>query len=367
MIRQKQLSLVILSCIVPILYDATILSLFPYFPIFPLPQVIWSQSKDKQYYTAQKRDFTPSDFLFHLTKFSFNHKIMQNQQSCVDITIIIPTYNRLWSLPRAVESCRNNKCNVEIIVVDDGSNDGTWEWLQQNSDITAIRQNNWGKTWAVNKAFENAKGKYVRFLDSDDWINPDANDRQLAIAEQVEADLVVAGHDVYDESETLIRTQEWVNCDDFIAQQLGECDSSHYSAFLFRKEFIRDIVHRPDYAFRDDRCFMLEVALALPKIAIYSQPAFCHRHHHNSRLQFATGLRNTVTNFQHLSIYQKILGELDQRGELTSRRKKAAVKILWTLAHWIAHTHLDEACELARWIYPPPPPPPPIRSRFCTL
>ncbi len=274
----------------------------------------------------------------------------------MDITIIIPTYNRLWSLPKAIESCRNNQCHTEIIVVDDGSNDGTWEWLQQQSDIIAIKQSNWGKPWAVNKAFKIAKGKYIRFLDSDDWISPGANDRQFTIAEQENADLVVAGCDIYDESETLMKTQEWVKCDDFIAQQLGECDSSHYSAFLFRKEFIKDIPHRtafacPDFASRDDRCFMLEVALADPKIVIDSKPGFCHRHHSKDRLQFAKSLRNVGTNLQHLLIYKKILGELEKRGELTLRRKKAAVKILWRLAHWIAYTHLDEAGEVAQWIY----------------
>lgn len=276
--------------------------------------------------------------------------MMHARQNDVDITVIIPTYNRLWSLPKAIESCRDRQCKIEIIVVDDGSTDGTWKWLKQQSDVVAIRQNNWGKTWAVNKAFARAQGKYIRFLDSDDWIAPEASAHQLAIAEREQADLVVAGHDIYRGS-TLFRTQEWTNCSDFIAQQLGECDSSHYSAFLFKREFIQNIVHRPDFAFRDDRCFMLEVALSSPKVAVYSQSGFCHRHHEQSRLQFATSLRHVVTNFQHLSLYRKILGELDSRNELTTRRKKAAVKILWRLAHWIAHTDIDEACAVVRWIY----------------
>ena len=274
----------------------------------------------------------------------------------MDISIIIPTYNRLWSLPRAIESCRNSKCSIEIIVIDDGSSDGTWEWLQKQSDVVAIKQSNWGKPWAVNKAFQNARGKYIRFLDSDDWISPNSNDRQFTLAEQKNADLVVSGYEVYNESEELIRIQEWVECDDFIAQQLGECDSSHYSAFLFKRELIKDIPHRtsfaaPCFASRDDRCFMLEVALANPKIAVDSQPALCHRHHDKGRLQFSKSLNDVGTNLQHLLIYQRILGELDARGKLTLRRKKASIKALWNLAHWIARTHLDEACKVAEWIY----------------
>jgi len=274
----------------------------------------------------------------------------------MDISIIIPTHNRLWSLPKAIESCRSTQCQTEIIVVDDGSTDGTWEWLQKQPDLIAIRQSNWGKPWAVNRAFQAARGKYIRFLDSDDWLCPNANERQFQIAEAEQADLVVGGYAVYDEDENLTRKQAWVECDDFIAQQLGEVDSSHYSAFLFRREFIKEIPHRTsfasaDFASRDDRCLMLEVALAKPKIAIHSEPTLCHRHHVRKRLQFAHSLRSTGTNLQHLLIYKKILSELANQGELTLRRKRAACKILWTLAHWIAYTHLDEACEVVEWIY----------------
>lgn len=274
----------------------------------------------------------------------------------MDISIIIPTHNRLWSLPKTIESCQSTQCHIEIIVVDDGSTDGTWEWLQQQPNLITIRQSNWGKPWAVNRAFQVAQGKYIRFLDSDDWLCPNANERQFQIAEAEQADLVVGGYEVYDEEENLTRKQEWIECDDFIAQQLGEVDSSHYSAFLFRREFIKEIPHRTsfasaDFAARDDRCLMLEVALAKPKIAIHLEPTLCHRHHTHKRLQFARSLRSTGTNLQNLLIYKNILSELVNQEELTLRRKRAACKILWPLAHWIAYTHLDEACEVVEWIY----------------
>lgn len=274
----------------------------------------------------------------------------------MDISIIIPTYNRLWALPKTIESCWSQECDVEVIVVDDGSSDGTWEWLQQQPKVIAIKQGNWGKPWAVNRAFQFTTGEYIRFLDSDDWLKPNANYQQLLLARKTNADLVVAGYENYDENENQIGVNHWIECDDFIAQQLGECDSSHYSAFLFKKEFIKDIPHRTsfaaaDFASRDDRCLMLEVALAKPKISIHPEPTFCHRHHSRGRLQFQQSLRSVGTNLQHLLIYKNILSKLDDEGELTLRRKKAACKILWPLAHWIAYTHIDEAGEVAEWIY----------------
>ena len=153
----------------------------------------------------------------------------------IDISIIIPTYNRLWCLPEAVESCRNNDCSVEIIVVDDGSTDGTAEWLLTQLDVIVLSQPHIGKCWAVNKAFNIAKGKYIRFLDSDDAIEKNANDRQFKLAEINKADIVVSGYKSFDSNGKILSEQRWIVCDDFVAQQLGECDSSHYSAYLFKK------------------------------------------------------------------------------------------------------------------------------------
>src|SRR5947208_3608306 len=95
-----------------------------------------------------------------------------------DISIIIPTRDRLWSLPKAVDFCRSSTLDVEIIVIDDASTDGTWEWLTQQADVVAMRGDGWGKPWAVNAALAVATGKYLRFLDSDDWLKPLANEIQ---------------------------------------------------------------------------------------------------------------------------------------------------------------------------------------------
>jgi glycosyltransferase involved in cell wall biosynthesis len=272
-----------------------------------------------------------------------------------DISIIITAKDRLWSLPKAVESGRSSSLKMQIIVVDDNSKDGTWDWLQQQRDLTSIKGEGWGQAWAINKAMPLATGKYLRFLDSDDWLNPGASELQFEIAERERADVTVSGADAYHD-DVLIKRVPWVLTDDFIAQQLGESDGSHYSAFIFRREFVKDIPHRTlfpasDFASRDDRCLMLEAALLHPKISVCPTATLCHRHHDKGRLQFQSSLRGDGTNIQHLYIYRQILKLLENRGELTLRRKKAACKILWPLAHWIAYTHLEEACEVADWVF----------------
>jgi len=269
----------------------------------------------------------------------------------IDLSIIIPTYNRLWSLPQAIDSCRTTGCTVEIIVVDDGSTDGTWGWLEQQSDIVAIRTENWGKDWAVQTAMAAARGEYIRFLDSDDWLTPDANLEQLELARQTGADVVVAGYEDCDESTSTRHVHAWVDCDDFIAQQLGEVWSSHYSAFLFRHDLIRDIPHRQDFALRDDRLFILEVAMRNPRLAVYRKPGFVHRRHDGVRLQRTAGFTRDLAHWTFIAIYRKVLAMLDARGELTLRRKRAAIKTMWAIVRTFAKAYPDEAAEMVEWIY----------------
>ncbi|NJN24196.1 MAG: hypothetical protein HC810_07115 [Acaryochloridaceae cyanobacterium RL_2_7] len=162
---------------------------------------------------------------------------------------------------------------------------------------------------------------------------------------------MVAGFKAYDEKTDKYGLYPWEDCEDFVAQQLGECFSSHYSAYLFKKNFIASIPHRPDFEFRDDRLFILEVAMAKPRVEVFKQFPFTHRHHIHPRLQQTLGLGSVVTHWQQLKLYQRCLTQLQAQNELTPRRAKAAAKVLWPLAHWIAYTHPVEAAEVATFVY----------------
>lgn len=91
------------------------------------------------------------------------------------VSIIIPTYNRLHTLPRAIASVlAQSYTNIEVIVVDDGSTDGTDKYMEAVVDtrVKYVRlKENRGPAGARNHGVEIAKGEYVAFQDSDDeWI-----------------------------------------------------------------------------------------------------------------------------------------------------------------------------------------------------
>src|SRR4030066_848910 len=93
------------------------------------------------------------------------------------VSVIIPTYNRAVLVLRAVQSILNQTCqDFELIVVDDGSTDNTKKVLTPYIDVDKIKyiyQQNSGGAAARNIGIENAVGKYIAFLDSDDEAMPE--------------------------------------------------------------------------------------------------------------------------------------------------------------------------------------------------
>ena len=105
------------------------------------------------------------------------------------ISVIIPTFNRKYVLHRAIESVANQtRPPIEIIVVDDGSTDGTKDWLANSfPSVKYIYQDNKGVSSARNGGIEVSKGSWVSFLDSDDeWMPTKLEEQESYILENPE-------------------------------------------------------------------------------------------------------------------------------------------------------------------------------------
>lgn len=104
----------------------------------------------------------------------------------MDVSVVIPTYNRATLLPAAVESVlRQTLPPAEILIIDDGSTDDTAAVCAGFPEVVRyIRQENSGVSAARNRGIRDARGEYVAFLDSDDLWEPEKLEVQIAGLEQ---------------------------------------------------------------------------------------------------------------------------------------------------------------------------------------
>ena len=124
------------------------------------------------------------------------------------VSVIIPIYNVEAFLPQCIDSVINQTYkNLEIILVDDGSPDSCPlicdEYARKDTRIKVLHKVNGGLSDARNTGFEIATGKYVYFLDSDDYLVGTAVEELLVTAEREQADFVFFDAlNFYDESDS---------------------------------------------------------------------------------------------------------------------------------------------------------------------
>lgn len=156
-----------------------------------------------------------------------------------NISICIPTYNREHLLKEALDSVfAQTYKDFEVVVVDDGSTDGTKEMLKRNGyNVRYFWQANQGDAAARNKLIELAEGKYISFLDSDDLLYPDALEQMAAAMPQETEDVVVYGPYVaIDEQGNILHRRRKKLYSGKITKQLFEDILIHACGSLFPKK-----------------------------------------------------------------------------------------------------------------------------------
>ena len=103
------------------------------------------------------------------------------------VSVIIPVFNGTNYLADAVESVLEQTYeNVELLVVDDGSTNGTWELIQSFDDrVRGIHKKNGGVATALNRGIEAANGSYIAWLSHDDLFLPNKLQLQVAYLEEI--------------------------------------------------------------------------------------------------------------------------------------------------------------------------------------
>lgn len=141
---------------------------------------------------------------------------MKNEN--VKVSIIVPVYNAVAYLDRCLESIINQTYrNLEIILVDDGSTDGSEKkcvyYQKKDSRIILLHSKNGGAARARNLGIANSNGQYISFVDADDYIVSDYIEGMIDIILNYKLDIVVCGYVKFFEGKSAVSSSEKLKVD----------------------------------------------------------------------------------------------------------------------------------------------------------
>lgn len=224
------------------------------------------------------------------------------------VSIIIPVYNAEKVLVRCLDSVLlQTFTDFELLVMDDGSQDGTAAlcdaYAARDARVRVIHKKNSGVSDTRNQALSLANGDYIQFLDADDWITPEATALFVHAAEEHQADLVISDfYRVVDgwtarkgsiAEEGVLTREEFAAC-------MAKSPADYYYGVIWNKFFRRDIVEhyhiRMDEKLHwcEDFIFNMEYILHAERIFVLRAPTYYYVKTEGSLVQQGLNIANIV-------------------------------------------------------------------------
>lgn len=200
------------------------------------------------------------------------------------ISIIVPFYNAEKYLDRCIRSILSQTYkDYEIVLVNDGSSDGSLricqEYANENNNISLVSQDNSGVSAARNRGLSVAKGEYVIFVDSDDYMLPQMCEIMVDAIEEKEADLVVCGTTetwggVWAPTRDIDYSSLASFKSDFIEHLTSELLSPPWNK-IYRRELIKDVFETSS-SFGEDLMFNVNYLKNCQRISFIKSAPFYH-------------------------------------------------------------------------------------------
>lgn len=213
----------------------------------------------------------------------------------VKISVVMPIYNAVDYIRPAIDSVLNQTLtDIELICVDDGSTDNTLsvlkEYQQSDERVRIITENNAGPSTARNKGLARARGKYVIFLDADDFYDYELLEKLYGLAEENTLDIAICKFDIYNNRKSkfednirsdhgeIFNESEIVSKNDY-PDVILSCTTGYVWNKLFRKEFLheKELTFDPDLRVFEDTHFVVNALSLAERIGKCHERLIHHR------------------------------------------------------------------------------------------
>lgn len=223
------------------------------------------------------------------------------------ISIIIPAYNTEKYLHRCVASlCQQTFKDFEAIIINDGSTDQTGriadEWSQRDSRVRVIHTPNRGVAEARNLGLQHAQGRYIGFVDSDDWIEPEMFEKLVEAAEKHAADIAICGHiketdegELIPSEQIIEKSEEWTAHEALVKLLIDYKIKAYLCDKLCKRELF-DGVSFPTGRFMEDQQVLHRVFEKASKVCYINEPLY----HYVQRRDSILGSRSLAVDIDYL-------------------------------------------------------------------
>ena len=251
-----------------------------------------------------------------------NVQVTYNQQIKPLISVIIPVYNSELYLKECLDSVINQTYKkIEIICVDDGSTDHSLDILnfyqKKDSRIKVFTQENSGPSAARNKALDMAKGDYISFVDSDDFLKPYTYSTLIEYATQERSwDLIIFGGNIVGERNTYFEEKLSTEYREYSDCKPGTVVFGEKAArpFLWLHFFKRELLEKPekirfmeDINLGEDQIFEFEYIPRAKNVLVLDKKFYNYRIENNASLMQLYNNRRIKKTECHFTIIKTVI------------------------------------------------------------
>lgn len=172
------------------------------------------------------------------------------------VSVIMPAYNASKYIDQAIDSVLCQKdITLELIIINDGSTDDTLEKLERYKTIESIiilnNEKNLGVAETRNRGIAIARGKYISFLDTDDWWTPDKLKRQIELIEEKNCVLTYTARELFDDDGNpignIIPVREEISYEALVKHNIINCSSVLMATEVAREFYMQHDDSHEDY------------------------------------------------------------------------------------------------------------------------
>ena len=279
------------------------------------------------------------------------------------ISVIVPIYRVEKFLPQCIESVLNQTfTDFELILVDDGSPDRCPaicdEAAERDARVRVIHQANQGLSAARNAGIEAARGAWLRFVDSDDYIAPQFYEKLYQTAQRTDADCVMCSVQNVDESgkpidSALMRVADEVKTGREVLRKIGRDDVTPYLTAwnkLYRRKLFNTLRY-PAGRQNEDVFVFAELFCQVQRAVCVAEPLYFYRKRIGSIMNSVVTLRNLDEMWAYVNCFEHLQQD-DEESTLKETEKRVFAKltgVYYRVTEEDRHSNKMKQAKKAQW------------------